>query len=566
MHSRVGVIPLALVFLVTASLKTDGFAHAQDSTSAEVAALRSQLQPVIAEAQARDSLVRLALEHPGEGARILHEQAWDGHREVQTGLVAAIDQVESRRKRGQDVAPAVAVLVEAARKDWAGLREMLDWYQAEARTLREARDAATGPQRLSLEAQISQRAARIVQLLEDAVNALLGLEGVGAVLTAERSLVIEKLTTAAHQMVAAMDVLKEGRSVAAARAARNSSDATARDELAATDEALRRASRNLSAAIALLTRLRVDTADLKVTLITATGKLTADVLRPPVFIGLLRYAWNRLIDMLATEAPRWFFQALVIVGILVGFQVLGKVVRRVLRRALANAQMSQLLRNAITGVSAQFVMAIGLIMVLRQLGVDLGPLLAGLGIAGFVLGFAMQNTLSNFAAGGLLLIYQPFDIGDDIIAGGANGKVKRMNLVSTTILTGDNQTLIVPNSRIWGDVICNTSAQATRRVDMTFGAGHEQDVVRIEGLLREIVNAHAEVLKEPAPVIRLNQLADSSLSFVVRVWVLKDRYWQVYWDITRAVKTRFDQEGIKIPLPQREVYMNMIPGSVARPA
>jgi len=211
-------------------------------------------------------------------------------------------------------------------------------------------------------------------------------------------------------------------------------------------------------------------------------------------------------------------------------------------------------------------MAIGLIMVLRQLGVDLGPLLAGLGIAGFVLGFAMQNTLSNFAAGGLLLIYQPFDIGDDIIAGGANGKVKRMNLVSTTILTGDNQTLIVPNSRIWGDVICNTSAQATRRVDMTFGAGHEQDVVRIEGLLREIVNAHAEVLKEPAPVIRLNQLADSSLSFVVRVWVLKDRYWQVYWDITRAVKTRFDQEGIKIPLPQREVYMNMIPGSVARPA
>ena len=566
MHSRVGVTLMALAFLVVAMPEPGGLTHAQGNTSPDVGALRGELNPLIAAAQARDTLVQQAMDHPGEGARVLEEQAWDKHREAQVELMAAIDRVEARRKRGQDVAPEVAVLVEVARKDWDGIQELIDWYLGEARRLREARDAASGSQRLAIESQLSQRSTRVVQLHRDAVNALLALEREGTDLTPERSGMIEKLGTAAQTMVATIDVLKEARSVAAARAARNASDATARDELAATDEALRRASRNLGAAVALLTELRVDTSALKVTLITTTGRLTADVLRPPVFLGLLRYAWNRLVDLIATQGPRWFFQALVIVGTLLGFRVLGKLVRRLMRRALAATQISQLLRNTITGVSAQLVMGIGVVMVLRQLGVDLAPVLAGLGIAGFVLGFAMQTTLSNFAAGGLLLIYQPFDIGDDIIAGGANGKVKRMNLVSTTILTADNQTLIVPNSRIWGDVICNTSAQATRRVDMTFGAGYEQDVAKVEGLLREIVSAHAEVLKEPAPVIRLNQLADSSLSFVVRVWVLKDRYWQVYWDITRAVKTRFDQEGIKIPLPQREIHMNMVQGSVARPA
>jgi small conductance mechanosensitive channel len=130
-----------------------------------------------------------------------------------------------------------------------------------------------------------------------------------------------------------------------------------------------------------------------------------------------------------------------------------------------------------------------------------------------------------------------------------------MSLVSTTILTPDNQTLIVPNSTVWSGVIRNRTAQPTRRVDLMFSVDYGDDVEKAERALREVVNAHPNVLKEPQPVIKLHQLADSSVNFVVRAWAAKDRYWDVYWDLTRAVKLRFDEEGITIPFPQRDVHV-----------
>jgi small conductance mechanosensitive channel len=141
-----------------------------------------------------------------------------------------------------------------------------------------------------------------------------------------------------------------------------------------------------------------------------------------------------------------------------------------------------------------------------------------------------------------------------------------MSLVSTTILTFDNQTLIVPNKKMWGDVIRNMTSQHTRRVDLMFATGYENDVATVERVLQEIAKADERVLKEPAPVIRLHQLADSSVNFIVRVWTRREDYWDVYWDITRAVKLRFDQEGIKIPFPQRELHVNMIGGRTDGPA
>jgi len=128
-----------------------------------------------------------------------------------------------------------------------------------------------------------------------------------------------------------------------------------------------------------------------------------------------------------------------------------------------------------------------------------------------------------------------------------------MTLVSTTILTVDNQTLVIPNSKIWGDVIKNVTAQTRRRVDMVFGIGYGDDIPKAEKVLTEIVTSHEKVLKDPAPVVRVNTLNESSVDFIVRPWVNRDDYWDVYWDITREVKMRFDREGISIPFPQREV-------------
>jgi small conductance mechanosensitive channel len=177
-------------------------------------------------------------------------------------------------------------------------------------------------------------------------------------------------------------------------------------------------------------------------------------------------------------------------------------------------------------------------------------------VVGFVIGFALQDTLSNFAAGLLILVYRPFDVDDLIEAGGVTGLVSNMSLVNTTILTFDNQTIVVPNNKIWGDVIKNVTAQDLRRVDMVFGISYSDDIPGTEKLLAEIVASQKAVLNEPETMIRLHELADSSVNFIVRPWVKKEDYWETYWAITRAVKLRFDEDGISIPFPQRDVHLH----------
>jgi len=166
-----------------------------------------------------------------------------------------------------------------------------------------------------------------------------------------------------------------------------------------------------------------------------------------------------------------------------------------------------------------------------------------------------QNSLSNFASGILMLIYRPFDVGDTINVAGVLGKVESMNLLSTQLRTPDNQLVIVPNNSVWGDVITNITGITQRRVDLVFGIGYSDDADKAQRILEEIASSHALVLKDPAPVVKLHELADSSVNFIVRPWVTPENYWEVYWDITREVKRRFDAEGISIPFPQRDVHL-----------
>jgi small conductance mechanosensitive channel len=200
-------------------------------------------------------------------------------------------------------------------------------------------------------------------------------------------------------------------------------------------------------------------------------------------------------------------------------------------------------------------MAVGVLMALSQVGISLAPMLAGLGVAGFIVGFALQDTLGNFAAGSMILIYRPFDVDDFVEVTGASGLVKKMNLVSTTIVTFDNQTLVVPNSKIWGDVIKNVTAQKERRIDLEFGIGYDDDIELAERVLTEIVSEHEKILNQPEPMIHLHTLGDSSVNFIVRPWTKTEDYWGVYWDLMREVKLRFDREGISIPFPQRDVHL-----------
>ena len=156
----------------------------------------------------------------------------------------------------------------------------------------------------------------------------------------------------------------------------------------------------------------------------------------------------------------------------------------------------------------------------------------------------------------MILVYRPYDVGDLIeCSAGVFGRVSRMNLVSTTILTLDNQTRVVPNGKIWGDVITNVTAQKVRRVDLVFGISYQDDIPQAEQVLRSILEEHPKVLEDPEFVVKVHELGDSSVNFVVRPWVTRDDYWDVHWDVTREVKLRFDREGISIPFPQRDVHL-----------
>ncbi|MFC1604088.1 mechanosensitive ion channel domain-containing protein [Planctomycetota bacterium] len=221
----------------------------------------------------------------------------------------------------------------------------------------------------------------------------------------------------------------------------------------------------------------------------------------------------------------------------------------------ASKKFSDLLKHFFVSAVRKAVMLIGIIVALSMLEVEIAPFIAGLGVAGFVLGFALQGTLSNFASGLMILIYRPFDVGQVIDAAGVKGKVDSMNLVSTTIKTFDNQIVVIPNGKIWGGVITNVTGSSTRRVDMTFGISYSDDIAKAAKILEDIVSRHELVLKDPAPNIRLHELGDSSVNFICRPWVKTADYWTVHWDVTRAVKERFDAEGVSIPFPQRDVHL-----------
>jgi small conductance mechanosensitive channel len=220
--------------------------------------------------------------------------------------------------------------------------------------------------------------------------------------------------------------------------------------------------------------------------------------------------------------------------------------------------LSTLLRNFLINTSKRGVLLVGLLVAVNALGVPMGPFLTVIGAAGFVVAFALQGTLSNFASGLLLLLYRPFDVGDVVDVAGVTGKVNAMTLMSTSLRTPDNKIVVVPNNSIWGSVITNITGSDTRRVDMVFGIGYDDDIAKAEKILGEIIGSHELVLENPEPVIKLHELADSSVNFVCRPWSKTGDYWAVYWDVTRSVKERFDAEGISIPYPQSDVHMHQV--------
>ena len=253
----------------------------------------------------------------------------------------------------------------------------------------------------------------------------------------------------------------------------------------------------------------------------------------------------------------WLINIAKFLAILLAAWFISRLLSRGARRALEiSPSNSQLLNDFIANVINKVVMLVGLLVGLAALEVNVGPIMAMVGAAGFVVAFALQGTLSNFASGIMLMLYRPYDIGDSVEVAGITGTVKSMTLVSTSIVTADNRMMVVPNNSIWGNVITNATHSETRRVDMTFGIGYNDNIEQAEQIMKKILIGHPLVLKDPEPVVKVNELADSSVNFNCRPWVKTEDYWAVYGDVTRAVKEQFDAGGISIPYPQMDIHLD----------
>lgn len=439
------------------------------------------------------------------------------------------------------------------------LEEVVDTVQTKIGALRSERAAAEIDDLLESEYQLrdydDMLSGFFLELVDNGARAAaLGMEA-GANVTALDDELVQRAEQLAERIETTRDRIRATRK--RQKTIPEDRKAILDTELIALEERRQRIKRGLEATINLLRKRDIEVDKYVRVLVATTGQLSGDVLDSKILMGLANDWMQVSRDLIVDNGPAWIFRLLMFLLILGIAKILANIVAGIVRRAVGSSRMnfSTLLQGFFVKLASNVVLIIGLLVGLAQLGIHLGPVLAGFGVAGLIVGFALQDTLSNFASGLMILIYRPYDVDDVIEAGGVSGKVKQMSLVSTTILTFDNQKLVVPNNKIWGDVIRNVNAAPTRRVDLTFGVSYDDDIAKTEAILKDIIATHPLVLADPEPNIRLHELADSSVNFIVRPWVKADDYWTVYWDVTRAVKERFDAEGISIPFPQRDVHV-----------
>ncbi|MCB0261269.1 MAG: mechanosensitive ion channel [Calditrichaeota bacterium] len=245
---------------------------------------------------------------------------------------------------------------------------------------------------------------------------------------------------------------------------------------------------------------------------------------------------------------------LAIITLVIGLWVI-RIVLRVFDKAMTRAEMEVSLQKFLGSLAGILLKALLLISVASMVGIATTSFVAILGAAGLAVGLALQGSLANFAGGVLILLFKPFKVGDVIDAQGYLGKVNAIQVFQTILKTPDNKTIIIPNGPLSNGSITNFSTEPTRRVDMVFGIGYDDNIADAKRTLQNLVDADTRIMKEPAPQIVLGELGDSSVNFYVRVWCNSADYWNIYFDTHEKVKQTFDAEGISIPFPQRDVHL-----------
>jgi small conductance mechanosensitive channel len=303
----------------------------------------------------------------------------------------------------------------------------------------------------------------------------------------------------------------------------------------------------------LLDRRGIPTAHYRQLLIQATGDVTSNVLDPTVAVGLVRDGLERLWEWLKEAGPNLLVQIALILGFVVlargGFRLVWGIFRRT-----GGRKVSRLLNHLIERMLLPVASFVGLITGLTLVGVDTTALLASLGVLGVIVGLALQDSLSNLAAGFFILVYRPFDVDDIVTVGGVTGTVRTMGLAATTVITFDNRRIFVPNNRVWGEIIENKSAEVRRRVDVGIRLPHDEDPNRVIGIADRVCAECELVLEEPPPLVYVRAIDDSLLDLDARAWAATPDWWTVTTELPRKLSVALKEEGIEPPYPRQIEY------------
>lgn len=265
--------------------------------------------------------------------------------------------------------------------------------------------------------------------------------------------------------------------------------------------------------------------------------------------------WPGLYDELQSVGMSFGMKLLAAIIIFFVGRLVARALGNGVRKLLASQAVDKILETFVSNLVYWALMAFVIIAAISQIGIQTTSLIAIMGAAGLAIGLALQGSLANFAAGVLIVMFRPYRVGDFIEAAGVAGSVVQVQILTTVLKTGDNKQIVVPNGQIMASIITNYSANNTRRVDLVIGIGYDDDIDKARSTIQELVAADDRILKDPACLIAVSELADSSVNLAVRPWVSTADYWNVYFELTEAIKKRFDEVGISFPFPQRDVHL-----------
>jgi small conductance mechanosensitive channel len=265
--------------------------------------------------------------------------------------------------------------------------------------------------------------------------------------------------------------------------------------------------------------------------------------------------WAALLEKIQTLGIDFGIKAVIALVIFYVGRTIARLLVKGVRKVMQAQDSDQILVSFVSSLTYWAIMTFVIIAAIGQIGVQTTSLIAIMGAAGLAIGLSLQGSLANFAAGVLIVMFRPYRVGDFVEAAGVAGSVVQVQILTTVLKTGDNKQIVIPNGQIMGSIITNYSANETRRVDLTIGVGYGDDLDKVRSTLQDLIDADERILKDPASLIAVSELGDSSVNFVVRTWVNSADYWGVYFGLTEAIKKRFDQEGISFPYPQQDVHL-----------